>query len=64
MTENNSIITLPLKDYDAMRDEIASLKKQLEQKTIVIEVFPTWFSILVSTASILGFSAILSLAFR
>lgn len=51
-------VTIELKDYDAMKQRIADLEKQVEAKTIIKEVQPDWVRILtagVAIACLVGF---------
>lgn len=43
--DTNETVTLSIQSYEKMKAEIAYLKEQVKQKTIIKEVQPTWWEI-------------------
>jgi hypothetical protein len=41
-----SSVTIPLEMWDALHQKIARLEKQVQEKTIVKEVYPFWYETL------------------
>lgn len=52
--ELNETVTLTRGNYEAMKNEIADLREQIKQKTIIVEVKPDWYDYLKIGAIFLG----------
>lgn len=52
-TENIETVTMSLDSYAKMKDEIEYLKIQVKEKTIIVEVEPTWIIVLKTIALII-----------